>query len=47
VGGIKMGMSVSIGCPDTYQPDKAIMAWAKENGDFTCTSGHSGRRRGR
>ncbi len=38
VGGIKMGMAVSIGCPDSYQPDAEIMAWAKENGDFTCTS---------
>ena len=38
VGGIKMGMEVSIACPDNYQPDKEIMAWAKENGKFTCTS---------
>lgn len=37
VGGIKMGMSVSIGCPADYKPDSAIMAWARENGDFTCT----------
>jgi len=37
VGGIKMGMAVSIGCPESYQPDAEIMAWAKENGDFTCT----------
>ena len=37
VGGIKMGMAVSIGCPENYQPDAEIMAWAKENGDFTCT----------
>ncbi|MGI6028784.1 MAG: ornithine carbamoyltransferase [Candidatus Heteroscillospira sp.] len=38
VGGIKMGMSVSIGCPDSYRPDAEIMKWAAENGDFTCTS---------
>ncbi len=38
VGCIKMGMSVAIGCPDTYQPDAEIMKWAKENGDFVCTS---------
>lgn len=38
VGGIKMGMSVSIGCPDSHQPDSEIMKWAAENGDFTCTS---------
>lgn len=37
VGGIKMGMSVSIGCPDGYKPDAEIMKWASENGDFTCT----------
>ena len=37
VGGIKMGMSVSIGCPDGYKPDAEIMKWAAENGDFTCT----------
>lgn len=38
VGGIKMGMSVSIGCPDSHQPDPEIMKWASENGDFKCTS---------
>ncbi len=38
VGGIKMGMEVAIACPDNYQPDKEVMAWAKENGKFTCTS---------
>lgn len=37
VGGIKMGMSVAIGCPKDYQPDAEIMKWAKENGDFVCT----------
>ena len=38
VGGIKMGMEVSIACPDNHQPDKEVMKWAKENGKFTCTS---------
>ncbi|MBQ2847937.1 MAG: ornithine carbamoyltransferase [Clostridia bacterium] len=37
VGGIKMGMSVSIACPENYKPDAEIMKWAAENGDFTCT----------
>lgn len=38
VGGIKMGMSVSIGCPADYQPDADIMKWAHENGTFLCTA---------
>ena len=37
VGGIKMGMEVSVACPEGYQPDAEIMTWAKENGTFTCT----------
>ena len=37
VGGIKMGMEVSVACPKGYEPDADIMAWAKENGKFTCT----------
>ncbi len=37
VGGIKMGMEVAIACPKGYEPDGEIMAWAKENGKFTCT----------
>ncbi len=37
VGGIKMGMEVSVACPKGYKPDAEIMAWAKENGKFTCT----------
>ncbi len=37
VGGIKMGMSVSIGCPESHKPDTEIMEWASKNGDFTCT----------
>ncbi|MDD3919814.1 MAG: ornithine carbamoyltransferase [Eubacteriales bacterium] len=38
VGGIKMGMKVAVACPKDYQPDAAIMAWAKENGSFTCVN---------
>ena len=38
VGGIKMGMSVSVACPKGYEPDAELMKWASENGDFLCTS---------
>ncbi len=38
VGGIKTGMTVSVACPDGYQPDAEIMEWASQNGNFTCTS---------
>ncbi len=38
VGCIKMGMAVSIACPENYKPDSDIMKWAAENGDFTCTT---------
>ena len=38
VGGIKMGMEVSIACPEGYEPDADLMKWASENGKFTCTS---------
>ena len=34
VGGIKMGMSVSVACPKGYEPDADIMKWAAENGTF-------------
>ena len=37
VGGIKMGMEVSVACPKGYEPDAELMAWAKENGKFTVT----------
>ncbi|MBQ3604499.1 MAG: ornithine carbamoyltransferase [Clostridia bacterium] len=37
-GCIKMGMKVSIACPDEYQPDAELMKWASENGEFCCTS---------
>lgn len=38
VGGIKMGMEVSVACPKGYEPDAALMKWARENGKFTCTT---------
>ena len=38
VGGIKVGMSVSVATPEGYKPDAGIMSWAAENGNFTWTS---------
>ena len=38
VGGIKMGMQVSIACPDAYRPDAAIMDWAQKTGNFACSA---------
>ena len=37
VGGIKMGMSVSVACPKGYEPDEKLMKWAEGTGSFTCT----------
>ncbi len=37
VGCIKMGIEFAIACPKGYEPDSELMAWAKENGRFTCT----------
>jgi len=37
VGGIKMGMEVSVACPKGYEPDAELMKWASETGKFTCT----------
>ena len=37
VGGIKMGMSVSVACPKGYEPDAKIMKWAESTGSFLCT----------
>ena len=37
VGGIKMGMTVSVACPKGYTPDPEIMKWAESTGRFTCT----------
>ncbi len=36
VGGIKMGMKVSVACPNGNKPDADIMKWASETGDFAC-----------
>ena len=32
VGGIKLGMEVSVACPEGYEPDAELMRWAKETG---------------
>lgn len=37
VGAIKTGMRFSIACPEGYEPDAELMAWARANGDFTIT----------
>ena len=37
VGGIKMGMSVSVACPRGYEPDEKLMKWAESTGSFLCT----------
>ncbi len=37
VGAVKQEMAIAIACPEGYEPDKDIMAWAKANGDFTLT----------
>ena len=37
VGGIKMGMSVAVACPEGYRPDEKIMKWANGTGKFLCT----------
>ena len=36
-GCVKVGMAVSIACPEPYQPDAALMQWARENGSFACS----------
>ena len=38
VGCLKVGMNVSIACPDAYHPDAKIVEWAKATGRFTITS---------
>ena len=39
VGAVKTGMSFAIACPEGYEPDEKLIAWAKENGSFTMTRG--------
>ena len=34
VGGLKMGMDVTVACPENYDPDKRVLDFAKENGHF-------------
>lgn len=36
-GGIKLGMGVSVACPEGYEPDGELMKWAQDNGSFLCT----------
>ena len=38
VGCIKVGMQVTVACPEDYQPDADIMKWAKETGLFECAA---------
>ena len=33
VGGLKVGMTVAIACPDDYAPDEKVLGFAKEYGD--------------
>ncbi len=37
VGGLKVGMEVSVACPKDYQPDAKVLEFAKANGGFTMT----------
>ncbi len=34
VGGLKMGMDVTVACPEGFDPDKKVLAFANENGHF-------------
>ncbi|MDE5792554.1 MAG: ornithine carbamoyltransferase, partial [Oscillospiraceae bacterium] len=38
VGGLKVGMNVSIACPDDYQPDESVMNFAKDFKGFSITN---------
>lgn len=37
VGGLKVGMKVSVACPKTNLPDASILAWAQNSPDFCIT----------
>lgn len=37
VGCLKVGMIVSVACPNDYKPDAEIMKWAQSTGRFECT----------
>ena len=34
VGGLKVGMKVSVACPEDYRPDAAVLEFAKQYGDM-------------
>lgn len=34
VGGLKTGMTVAVACPEGYDPDKRVLDFANENGNF-------------
>lgn len=34
VGGLKMGMDVTVACPENFDPDKKVLDFAKANGHF-------------
>lgn len=38
VGGLKVGMKVSVATPENYEPDEKVMAFAKEYDTFTFTN---------
>jgi ornithine carbamoyltransferase len=38
VGGLKVGMSVSLACPDDYKPHEKVLEFAKGFGNFTLTT---------
>lgn len=38
VGGLKVGMEVSVACPEAYQPDKTVLDFANASGKFTMTT---------
>ena len=38
VGALKVGMAVSVSCPEGYGPDSEILRWAEHAGEFTCTN---------
>ena len=37
VGGLKVGMEVSVACPENYRPDPAVMAFAEASEGFSIT----------
>ena len=37
VGGLKVGMKVSVATPENYEPDPEVLAFAKEYDTFTLT----------